>query len=119
MPHLPPAGSGTISLATPEPVSFADTVTFATTGTEDLKNPLIYVTAFQDAVLVYGELGAASVPFKLGGGSSVWVQNGGGPADCHAELRYIPNKNGNGEWNGHGDQGEPVVLATCDFHAEG
>lgn len=116
---LPPAGSGTLALATPEPVAFGDSITFAFTGTDELKNPRIWVDAFQDGVRVYGEGIGAAETAVLGGGSSDWVEKGGGPADCVATLYYIPKANGNSEWNGHGGQGPHVTLAVCEFHAEG
>lgn len=119
MPQLPPAGSGTIALATPEPVAFAQDVTFSFSGTDGLNNPRVVVSAYQNGVLVYQEAGAADQTFKLGSGWSQWVENGGGPADCGAALTYIPKANGHGEWNGNGAQGPHVTLATCEFHAEG
>lgn len=121
MPHLPPAGSGTIALATPEPVALGDQISFDTTGTDGIQYPWIYVTAYQDGTLVYGERRNQPIdePFKLGAGSSDWVNHGGGPADCRAELFYTLSANGNNDWNGHGDQGPNVLLAECEFHAEG
>ena len=119
MPHLPPAGSGTIALATPEPVALGDTITFSVTGVEDLSNPRIWVAATQDGVLVYGEGASPNEPLKLGGGSSDWVTKGG-PADCTVRLYYILNKSGKAEWKGGGaDQGGTVDLGSSSFHAEG
>ena len=114
---LPPAGSGTLALAS-EPVSLGDEITFVVTGTDGLDNPRVWIAAFQDGNLVYGQGIGAAETFKLGGGSSDWVTNGG-PAECTAQLYYILNKNGHSEWNGHGDQGGPVQLAVLTFHAEG
>jgi hypothetical protein len=117
MPSLPPAGSGSITLDQPSP-ALGDTVTFTVTGTGTLKNPRVWVAAYQDGNLVYGEGGGPAMGFKLGGDSSLWLE-AGGPADCTAELYYILNKNGTGEWNGHGDQGGNVTLATTSFSALG
>lgn len=120
MPKLPPAGSGTLSLATPEPVAYGQQIAFNHTGDEDLSNPRLWVTAHQNGELVYGEGTSPDAGVKLGGGSSQWVSNGGGPAECHAQLYYILNKNGTAEWKGGGQQqGGTVVLATCSFNAEG
>lgn len=116
---LPPAGSGTITLATPDPVALGDDITFNHSGDEDLSNPRIWVAAFQDGELVYGEGASPDDGVKLGSGSSDWLTNGG-PAECTVDLYYILNKNGKGEWKGGGsDQGGFVTLATTSFHAEG
>lgn len=115
---LPAVGSGTITLNQATP-AFGDLLSFTTTGTDGLKNPRIWISCTQADVLVYGEGIGAGDTFKLGGGSSQWVTNGGGPAECIADLYWIPKANGHGEWKYPGPQGAPVVLATISFHAEG
>jgi hypothetical protein len=45
--------------------------------------------------------------------------NGGGPANCAADLYYILNAKGTGEWNGHGAQGGKVYLGRAAFNATG
>jgi hypothetical protein len=119
MPQLPAAGSGTIKPALGSTLSYQGQVAFDTTGTGSLKNPRIWVAAYTPGTtdLLYGEGGADTDTFTLGGGSSKWVELGGGAAACQAQLFYIPNAKGNGEWNGHGAQGAFVVLASCSFDA--
>lgn len=119
MPHLPPAGSGTIAPSNPAP-AFQEHITFNVTGTDGLDNPRVWVTAHQDGVLVYGEGSSPDDGVTLGSGWSQWVENGGGPADCTATLYYILGKSGNSEWKGGGQaQGGTVTLATVSFHAAG
>ena len=121
---LPSANSGTISVYVPDPVGAANPqptyhglIAFSTTDTGKLKNPRIWVSCYQNGVLVYGAGGAPSEVFKLGGDASLWVQNGGGAANCTAELYYILNAKGTAEWNGTGAQGGTVVLANTAFNA--
>jgi hypothetical protein len=86
--------------ARPAPSRRTGIVAFHTTGTGKLKNPRVWVACYQNGALVYGEGGGPSTVFKLGGDSSQWVANGGGAATCTADLYYILNANGTGEWNG-------------------
>lgn len=123
---LPAANSGTISVYVPGTVAGASSqptyqgsVAFNTTGTARLKNPRVGVFCYQNGVLVYAEGGSPSETFKLGADSSQWVQNGGGSANCTAELYYILNAKGTGEWNGNGAQGGDVYLAYTAFNATG
>jgi hypothetical protein len=60
------------------------TVTFTATYPKSSKNPRIQVMCYQAGVLVYGEAGAYDQSFLLGGGSSLWLTNGG-PASCIAD----------------------------------
>lgn len=115
---LPASGSGTIGLGSVDGTvsgfaavkpHYGGSVTFNSTGTGRLKNPRAYVRCYQNGLLVYGEAGGASDTFRLGGGWSLWVANGGGSAQCWADLYYF--KSGNHEWNGNGQQ-EYVWLAT-------
>jgi hypothetical protein len=124
---LPPAGSGSISPYVPNSAAgswgsqpqpaYQGSVAFNTTGTQGLKNPRVWVACYQSGALVYGAGGSPSTVFKLGGDSSQWVNNGGGAASCTAELYYILNSSGTGEWNGHGAQGGTVDLADTAFNA--
>jgi len=118
---LPAADSGTIALREGSDVRYQGKVAFDTTGDESLKNPRIWVAAYTPDTtdLIYGEGGSPSESFILGGGMSKWVEAGGGPAHCVAQLYYIPNAKGTGEWNGRGGQGAFVYLASCDFDATG
>ena len=116
---LPASGSGTISLASVDGSTglaaikphYEGTVAFSSGGTGGLKNPRIYVRCYQNGSLVYGEAGGASDTFTLGGGWSIWVANGGGAAQCYADLYYFKVAGTNREWNGRGQQ-EYVWLAT-------
>jgi hypothetical protein len=103
-------------LPTSEP-RYQSSIAVHTTGTGTLKNPRVWVACYQNGALVYGEGGSPSDTFKLGGDMSQWVQNGGGGAACTADLYYILNAKGTGEWNGHGAQGGNVYLAQTSFAA--
>ena len=123
---LPSSNSGTISVYVPRGAGSAaaqpmyqGSVAFHTTGTGKLKNPRIWVACYQNGALVYGEGGGPSTTFKLGGDMSQWVLNGGGAATCTADLYYILNANGTGEWNGKGGQGGNVYLARTSYAATG
>jgi hypothetical protein len=123
---LPSSNTGTISTYVPSSLSAASAqptyqgpVAFRTTGTGKLKNPRVWLACYQDGALVYGEGGSPSEVFKLGGDMSTWVANGGGAATCTADLYYILNANGTGEWNGKGAQGGNVYLARTGFDAAG
>ena len=124
---LPSANSGTISVYVPNAGGFAPSlqpryqgpVAFNTTGTQGVKNPRVWVACYQNGSLVYGEGGSPTGTLKLGGDMSQWVMNGGGPADCTADLYYILNAKRTGEWNGRGGQGGTVSLAHTSFRATG
>jgi hypothetical protein len=99
----------TISLATTDP-KYQGNVTFNVTLTGkdarydcsgQSKCARVELQAFQDGNLVYGETGSLGQArgdgtdplnysgFTLGGGWSLWVESGGGPAYCVAKLfRY-------------------------------
>ncbi len=122
---LPAPGSGTIAVAAGSDLSFQGIVSFDTSYAGHLKNPRVEVLCYQDGSLVYGEAGDADQSFVLGGGGSIWVYgpdgvpgggDGGGPADCVANLFYW--KSGNHEWNGSGQQ-EYVLLGSVSFAATG
>jgi hypothetical protein len=124
---LPAANSGTISVYVPTTTlssassqpRYQGPVAFNTTGTKTLKNPRVWVACYQNGALVYGEGGTPTATLKLGGDMSRWVLNGGGPADCTADLYYIVNAKGTSEWNGRGAQGGNVYLARTSFAAAG
>jgi hypothetical protein len=124
---LPASESGSISVyvagSTPGAAStqpaYQGNVGFNTTGTGSLKNPRVWVACYQNGVLVYGEGGAPSSIFKLGGDMSQWVMDGGGAANCTSSLSYILNSKGTGEWNGKGAQGGTVELGSTSFGATG
>jgi len=108
-----PTQTGTIELVTPLPVSVGDLVTFHTTAdVHGNPNLRVRVLAYQNGELVYGEAGDPDHEFQLGGNpdrGSIWVQNGGGPADCHADLFYFTKK---------ANVPDTVYLAACSFPAE-
>ena len=121
---LPSSNSGTIAVYVPGTLgtaaaqpTYQGSVGFHTSGTGKLKNPRIWVACYQGGALVYGEGGGPSTVFKLGGDMSQWVLDGGGAASCTADLYYILNANGTGEWNGKGAQGGNVYLAHTAFDA--
>jgi hypothetical protein len=121
---LPSSNPGTISVYVPGAVgtaatqpAFQGSTAFHTTGTGKLKNPRVWLACYQNGSLVYGEGGGPATVFKLGGDMSQWVLNGGGTATCTADLYYILNANGTGEWNGKGAQGGNVYLAHTAFDA--
>lgn len=123
---LPPAGSGSISAYVPGPggsptlaPTYEGSVAFNTAGASKLKNPRVWVACYQGGALVYGAGGGPTTVFKLGGDMSQWVLNGGGPASCTAQLYYILDAKGTGEWNGLGAQGGDVYLAQTSFSAAG
>jgi hypothetical protein len=64
-----------------------ETVTFTTSiqGIKGSEWPMIGVACSQSGAVTYGELNTPSSSFLLGGGSSVWLTNGGA-ADCVATL---------------------------------
>jgi len=122
----PAANSGTISVyvpttalssATAAQPRYQGSVAFNTTGADTLKNPRVWVACYQNGALVYGEGGSPTATFKLGGDMSTWTLNRGGAADCTADLYYILNAKGTGEWNGRGAQGGNVYLAHTSFAA--
>jgi hypothetical protein len=112
---VPTEGSGTLSLnGTP---TFQSVVSYSATYPKNIKNPRVWTSCTQNGLIVYGAGTAPEETLKLGGDSSRWVENGGGAASCTAELYFIPNSKGNGEWNGHGGQGPNIVLATITYEA--
>lgn len=131
----PPAGpTGTISIVTPEP-RYQDPLEVAWSVSGKAKPyyyPMVYIECYQSLdvnpygyttlppnengeYMVYGELYrvdgvgvfANYVP-TLGGGSSAWVWNGGGAANCVATLYLYP-----------GFHSAPIIeLASRPFYAQ-
>jgi hypothetical protein len=75
-------GSSTLAAAAPR---LGSSVKFSAGYPTGTKNAWVSLRCYQDGVLVYGEGGAPSGSFTLGGGSSVWLADGGS-ASCQAEL---------------------------------
>jgi hypothetical protein len=98
---------GTSAAAT-QPVLGAS-VKFAAGYPKATSNPWVSLTCYQDGALVYGEGGAPSNAFTLGGYSSTWLSVGGA-ANCTAEL-------GNLYWKGGHEY--YTYLATTSFTAGG
>lgn len=119
MPGLPSPGSGAIAIADGSELKFQGEVRFVCGGMDRLKNPRVSVEAHDgEGVLIYAEAGRVFDTFTLGGGSSQWVERGGGPADCIATLFYFKVEGTDREWNGHGQQ-QYVPLAHVSFQAAG
>lgn len=125
---LPPAGSGSIVIdPANSDLHFGGYVDFIGTypgnrpgdsKQDRLSNPRVQLLCYQSDELVYGEAGGTAHVFSLGGSSSQWIANGGGAADCHADLFYFKKVGSDKEWSGHGDQ-EVVFLASVDFSVSG
>ncbi len=75
----------TIALSEADP-TIGETVWFTTAYPSSMKNPSIEVSCYQSGVLVWGEIGATTQGYLLGGDWSPWVADGGGTASCTAEL---------------------------------
>jgi hypothetical protein len=88
-------------------VGLGSSVSFDTGYPSSIKNPRIQVLCYQDGSLVYGEAGGVNDSFKLGGGGSIWLTNGGS-ADCTANLFYFGSHAGVSTFN---------KLASMDFAA--
>jgi hypothetical protein len=103
------SGTGASIALNPGDPSLGQTVSFITTYPRTDRNPLIEVTCYQNGTLVWGEVGYVITSFTLGGGSSPWLNNGGGAAACTAELV-------NQVWNGNTEE-QLTVLASTSFAA--
>jgi len=82
-------------------------VSFSTGYPSNVQNPRIEVLCYQNGSLVYGEAGATTDTFLLGGGGSIWLSTGGG-ATCTANLFYFGSHAGSQTYN---------LLATTGFTA--
>ena len=106
-----PNGSSWIKLAgastARSTLSLGSSVSFDTGYPTNVKNPRIEVLCYQDGSLTYGEAGGVNEAFRLGGGGSIWLTNGGS-ADCTANLFYFGSKAGKQTYN---------KLASTDFVA--
>jgi hypothetical protein len=89
--------------------SLGGTVAFSTGYPSNTKNPRIEVLCYQSGALAYGEAGAVTDTFLLGGGGSIWLTNGGS-ASCTANLFYFGSHAGHQTYN---------QLATMSFSAGG
>jgi hypothetical protein len=94
-----------IGLATVDGVSAAsaqpklgDFVSFNTIVPGTVKNPRVEVLCYQAGQLVYGEAGATTDAFLLGGAGSVWLATGGS-ASCTANLYYFGSHAGQQTYN--------------------
>lgn len=104
--------SGTIVRITENP-AYQQPVFFDTTVTSKLKGyqyPMVIVDCYQNGELVYRQLDHPDTAFILGGGSSLWVSRGGGPATCNGQL-WI--------YNGLHSGGPFFVIRTENFEAAG
>lgn len=108
----PKGPSGTIAVGAGSVLAYGGTVTFDTThdGFKGYQYPMVYVACYQGADLVYGQLDYPGAEFVMGGGSSLWVTLGGGPAECVATLRVYGDKD---------DGGAQYILGTIAFSASG
>ena len=102
---------GGTSLAQTAP-RLGSTVSFTAAYPTSIKNPRVEVLCYQNGDLVYGEAGAPTDTFLLGGNpdrGSIW-RTTLGPASCVANLYYFTWK-----------AGEPAAtyLATTSFEAAG
>lgn len=80
------------SVAAAQPTVGAS-VRFASGYATSTKNPWVSLTCYQNGALVYGEGGAPSSDFVLGGATSDWAATGGA-ASCRAELGDLYWKGG-------------------------
>jgi hypothetical protein len=101
--------SSNTAASTTQP-TLGSSVTFNTTIPSNVKNPRVEVLCYQNGALVYGEAGAPTDAFVLGGGGSIWLYEGGGAANCVANLYYFGQVNG---------QSASIYLATTTFDAAG
>lgn len=123
----PAAAIPTIAIDQAAP-AYQTTVTFTVTGLPakydcvgHARCARVEVLCSQAGILVYGEGGdlgqarGSGSPlgysgFLLGGGSSQWINNGGGPADCVANLFRFDNS---------GPTQQFILLASTSFAAAG
>ena len=107
----PPPAS--IALNQPNPY-LGEWINFATVYPGSTKNPRIIVNCYQpdfNGAVVWSQVGMPTDAFKLGGDSSPWLQNGGGPAWCKADLENLT-------WNGNNMQ-QWLWLAGTTFYVSG
>jgi len=88
-------------------LSLGSVVAFDAGYPTTVKNPRIEVLCYQAGALVYGEAGGVNDTFRLGGGGSIWLTNGGA-ADCTANLYYFGQHAGKQTYN---------KLASTEFSA--
>jgi hypothetical protein len=114
----PPKNTNSTIILNPTqtPIALGSYISFSTTYPKTIKNPRVWLSCYQNNVMVYGEGGGPTTVFKLGGDSSQWLENGGGSASCFVEFYEILGPNGK-EWNGQGAQTGKVNLANTSFEA--
>lgn len=104
--------TGHIEVATPVP-TYQQWIDFDWSVTGKLKGyeyPMVIVDCYQDDVLVYRQLDHPdSQQLILGGGWSLWVERGGGDAECVGRLMVYPGLHDGPIWE----------LDRTAFHAEG
>ena len=103
------ASSGAARTAAP---SLGSTVRFDTTvePIAGWEYPMVDLWCFQNDQVVFTWLDRPDATYTLGGYSSIWTLNGGGMADCRANLVAIGWKGG---------QQSARVLASMWFHVNG
>jgi hypothetical protein len=106
---LNPVSSSAGELALQSGPALGTTVTFTTVIPTNVKTPRVEVLCYQNGSLVYGEGGAPTDAFLLGGGGSLWL-SAGGAASCVANLYYFT-------WTAN--KPATVYLATTRFDAAG
>ena len=89
--------------------ALGDLITFSTIYPNTARNPRIQVVCVQNGATTYGEAGSASGAFVLGGGWSLWLQNGGS-ASCQADLFDLSST---------GDNQQATWYASTTFTAAG
>ncbi len=105
------SGDGTALLAANLKPALGDNVTFATTvgSLAGWEYPMVDLECRQSGVIVFSQLDHPDANFLLGGGSSVWLTNGG-VANCTADLDAYGSKGGT--WSVR-------VLSETTFDAAG
>lgn len=106
-------GASSIAIADGSDLRFGGLVSFVTVidGLENDETAQVIVRCSQNGVSVYKELADPDWTFALGGSSSKWIANGGGPADCNAELLAYFTRGG--------ITGARSLAGPIEFHAEG
>jgi len=114
-PHTADSTTSSITINEHNPYLFGEAVSFTVTYPSMNEDPRVRVLCFQNGEMVYqysqGTEGVESwVPaFILW--SATWAANGGGAADCVADLYYFT-------WQGH-TQTSVVYLAHTAFAVTG
>lgn len=111
MAAAPVSTPPTIAVSAGSDLRLEGAVSFDTTYPKVKNTPRIEVDCYQNGTLVYGEVRLVDEqPFILGGSSSIWVWNGGGPATCVATLFY---------WTFHPNQVYHFLVSSAPFEVSG